>query len=63
VYADAAGTPGDAPGERERRYAGSCAKNEKRYARREGHNNSNNNKHHCLHHHHQFHLVISTRNL
>jgi hypothetical protein len=49
--------------ERERRYAGSCAKNEKRYARREGHNNSNNNKHHCLHHHHQFHLVISTRNL
>jgi hypothetical protein len=43
-------------------YVESCAKNEKRYARREGcnNNNNNNNKYHCLHHHHQFHPEIRT---
>jgi hypothetical protein len=44
-----------------RRYVESCAKNEKRYARKGGCNsNSNISKHHCLHHHHQFHPEIST---
>jgi hypothetical protein len=48
-----------------RRYVESCAKNEKRYARKGGrssnsNNNSNISKHHCLHLHHQFHPEIST---
>jgi hypothetical protein len=50
---------------RERRYVGSCAKNEKRYARREGRssNNINSSKHHYLHRHPQFHPGTSTGNL
>jgi hypothetical protein len=46
----------------DKRYVGSCAKSEKRYARREGRNSnsSNSNKYHCLLHHHQFHPEIST---
>jgi hypothetical protein len=44
-----------------RRYIESCAKNEKRYARKGGHSSNNNIvKHHYLHHHHQFHPEIST---
>jgi hypothetical protein len=50
---------------KEKIYDRSCAKSERRYARKGGHNNSsfnnsnNSNKYHCLHHHHQFHPETS----
>jgi hypothetical protein len=46
---------------KEKKYDKSCARSERRYARKGGRNNSssNSNKYHCLHLHHQFHLEIS----